>query len=468
MGDLGRVERYVCVAIFAGGLLMLSALPSAAQKAPIPRRTVRYVVDSGLHEGVGAESVVAFSQLIEVPGVPWLRLHFSAYELGRASYILITSLLDGGVQRLDAQSLPQWNSSSAFFNGDAVELELHVAPQDRAVFVKIDQITVGEWVGDVMAERLTAAAEGGVPESLCAGDDRVSSGDPRVGRIMPVGCTGWIVSNGAHLTAGHCAGADMQILEFNVPSSLPDGTPVAADPDDQYPIGTVDFFNDGAGAIGNDWAVFACNPNSNTGLLPVQAQGAFYRMSRDDSPASVRVTGYGLDSTPPGSTGGYNSDSQTQQTDTGSYLGETIEGPSDVIIEYTVDTEGGNSGSPVIILGTTTTLGIHTNAGCNPPNVGNTGTGFEHDNLENAIQTFPGGVVRYADVGHPHAASLGDGTVLRPFDTVVEAINAVPSGGIVSVVAGSYTKAAGNVFTAGQDGKSLLIEAPVGSVIIGN
>lgn len=436
------------------------ALPLWAQPAPIPYHRQPYQLDSGVLKGLQAETASLFRETVQVPGAPWLRLHFDDYDLGTQSFIMITSLADGAQQILDADSLTQWYNSSAFFNGDAVEVELYVAAGETDVFIKVEEITVGEWADGVSAE------------SICGDDDdRVRSTDPRVGRIVPAGCTGWITSNGAHLTAGHCTdgtGIYMQTLEFNVPDSEPNGTIQHPGPEDQYPIdaGSIVFFDDGWGRIGNDWTVFGCNANSNTGLLPVQAQNAFYRMSRDDSPNDVRVTGYGNDNMPPGSTGDLNSDSQTQQTHWSAYLGETVEGHSDVIIEYIVDTTGGSSGSPVIIYGTTTTLGIHTNAGCDPPDDGNHGTGFEHNNLENAIETFPGSNVVYADVGHPAAAE--DGTVFRPYKTVTEAITAVLNNGIVSIVAGSYSAAAGNTFTVGADGKSMTIVAPVGTVMIGN
>jgi len=445
------------------------ALPLWAQPAPIPHHRQPYRLDSGVQKGLKAETASLFRETVQAAGVPWLRLHFDDYNLGTQSFIRITSLADGAQQILDADSLGDWYGSSAFFNGDAVEVELYVASGETDVFIKIQEITVGEWpdIGDIG----TAGGDVGIA-SICGDDDyRVRSTDPRVGRIVPVGCTGWIVSNGAHLTAGHCTdgtGTHIQTLEFNIPDSLADGTIQHPGPEDQYPIdaSSIVFFNDGDGEIGNDWAVFGCNANSNTGLLPVQAQNAFYRMSRDHSPANVRVTGCGQDDIPTGSTGSWNSDNQTLQTHWGAYLRETVEGPSDVIIEYTADTTGGSSGSPVIIYGTTTTLGIHTNGGCDPPDNGNRGTGFEHDNLENAIQTFPGSNVVYADALHPAASE--DGTVFRPYNTVAEAISAVLNNGIVSIVAGSYTAAAGNTFTIGADGKRMTLVAPVGTVIIGN
>jgi len=453
----------IALAVLAGG----GAVPLCAQPAPIPHHRQPYLLDSGVQKGLEAETASLFRETVQAAGVPWLRLHFVDYDLGEQSFVRITSLGDGAVQILDADSLGHWYGSSAFFNGDAVEVELYVAPVETDVFIKIQEITVGEWAG---GGDVGTAGDVGIA-SICGGeDDRVRSTDPRVGRIVPVGCTGWITSNGAHLTAGHCTdgtGTHMQTLEFNVPDSLSDGTIQHPDPEDQYPIdaSSIVFFNDGGGEIGNDWTVFGCNANSNTGLLPIQGQNAFYRMSRDHSPTNVRITGCGEDNMPPGSTGGLNSDNQTQQTHWGAYLREVVEGASDVFIEYTVDTMGGSSGSPVIIYGTTTTLGIHTNAGCNPPDNGNTGTGFEHDNLENAIQTFLGSNVVYADSGDLVAPE--DGTVFRPFDTVAEAISAVLDNGIVSIVTGSYTAAAGNTFTAGEDGKRMTFSVPVGSVTIG-
>ena len=44
----------------------------------------------------------------------------------------------------------------------------------------------------------------------------------------------------------------------------------------------------------------------------------------------------------------------------------------------------------------------------------------------------------------------------------------VVSGGVVSIVAGTYSAAAGNTFTAGADGKAMTLSAPCGTVFIGN
>ena len=90
----------------------------------------------------------------------------------------------------------------------------------------------------------------------------------------------------------------MTILEFNVPQSLANGTTVQAAPQDQYPVVAGSIVSmEGTGD--NDWAVFNVGRNANTNLLPVQAQNAFYRLSTDLTPATIRITGYGVDGPAP-------------------------------------------------------------------------------------------------------------------------------------------------------------------------
>lgn len=76
---------------------------------------------------------------------------------------------------------------------------------------------------------------------------------------MPIGCTGWLTSTGAVLTAGYCATAQrlprLKTMEFNVPVSQPDGTIQRAQPKDQYPIDSASFISNTGD--GNDWATRA-------------------------------------------------------------------------------------------------------------------------------------------------------------------------------------------------------------------
>jgi hypothetical protein len=61
----------------------------------------------------------------------------------------------------------------------------------------------------------------------------------------------------------------------------------------------------------------------------------------------------------------------------------------------------------------------------------------------------------------------GTGSVLRPYDTMVEAVNAAPSGSLVQIFASSYAAATGHILVAGADGRSMRLEALLGQVVIG-
>ena len=352
------------LALLAVVLGPLAAL-ATAQTAEIPRRTVERTWDSGMHNGNKARGgrdesgQLVASKIIAEPGVPWLQLQFGKGRLGRQSRIEITSLYDGATQVLDARSFEQWNNQSAYFNGDAVEVRVLVGPQDRAVRVQLKSLVVGEW---------------GPPgtKSICGSDNRIASSETRVARIDPIGCTGWNISNGKQLTAGHClAGSGNTTLSFEPPASLSDGTVQFPGPDKQYAInqGSFQFTN---GGVGNDWGVFSVANNSQTGLQPMAAQGSF-NFVQNLGPSTIRITGFGVDS---GTT------NQTNQTHTGPNSGS-----SGTTMRYAVDTMGGNSGSPVIDTATGNAVGIHTHGGCTSSGGSNSGTSFFNSAAWTAINS---------------------------------------------------------------------------------
>ena len=445
-------------------------------------------LDTGRHAGAPAESAIspvepgpaglAFSDVIEVKGAPWLRLHLGDYQLGPGSYLLLTALEDGAWQRLDAASLPDWYNASAYFNGDAVKVELYVAPGDQGAYAQFDRLTVGER-GATLLSRWTGGDF--APESLCGGDSRVASNDGRVGRLYVGGCTAWLVSNGAVLTAGHCTDFDPDgggpqlpngtndlsgVVEFDVPASDADGTPNMAAPNNQYPVNTTGtrwrFDGEGQG-LGKDWSVFRINPNANTGARAHAVRG-FFRMT-NVTPATtqtIRITGHGADNSPAGSTGGDNAQNVTNQTSTGSYEGRfTGNTAADLFHTYKVDTMPASSGSPIIWDNNGYTIGIHTNGGCASDGSGaNGGTSFDVDALENALQIFPAGTTRYADTAAPYLGGGENGLIYMPYNTVNEAVGAVPAGGTVSIVAGTYDEPAQTI------NKQVTLVAPVGTVVI--
>lgn len=430
---------------------------------------------TGVHSNNSQGEIVAYRGEVRVPGANWFRIRIADYNLGQRSYIRFVSLKDGGEQRLDAASMAHWYSSTAYFNGDAVSVELHVAPGEQGIFVIGSDVTsdVSEGVGKSVEEIETPHG----PDALCGTDTRVADTDPRVGRIISgtntawVGwCTAWLTSNGSVLTAGHCLDdddngvADLMngVVEFDVPASNANGTINRAAPNNQYPINANTFVFRNVG-VGQDWAVFAVNPNTGGGLLPHYTRG-FFRMSNQNPSTNdtMRVTGYGQDdsppgSSPPGSPNRFNTQSQTEQTATGPYLGNGGSGQARWH-EARVVAEPGNSGSPMIWEANGFTVGIVSHEGCDGSNERTSATSFTNPLLAQAVQDFPGGNTVYVDASPPTQSRTG--TVFHPFTNVSDAVNAVVSGGRISIVAGSYS---GPITI----NKAVTLVAPVGAVTIG-
>ena len=398
-----RLLRWPAMLSLVAALHVYSGESVQGTPARFESRDVAVSVDSGSVGNVAEPAgplddrgpVVVFSEVIEVPGVPWLRLHFERCELsgsrmaGKSSFLRIASLADEAVQRLDAATVREWGMSSAYFNGEAVRLELLAYPNTGPHRVVVNKIRVG-----------VATAS---PESLCDNDDdRVPVDDARVGRIWPIGCTAWLIGHQCFLTAGHCVDDDpdecgpqlpdgvpdtaftTSVVEFNVPASRSNGTAVRAHPDDQYPIDpdSIQFAYAGCSSIGNDWAYFGCRANANTGMTPFEAQQAAFVLA-EAAPApdetAIQITGYGDDANDP-------QRAYTCQTDIGTY--DVLAG---TVIRYNdLDTEGGDSGAPIHHLGLEQAIGIHTNGGCDSPGGANMGTAIQNAGLQAALASPQG------------------------------------------------------------------------------
>ena len=334
-------------------------------------------VDSGLVENTGVGPQVVYTTDIDIPGAPWIRLKFEdvllsgAVGSGTESYLLLTSHEDGAYQYLNAEHVAQWRSTSAYFNGEAVTVELVAHPDTGPNRLTMSEVYVGQiYTGD---------------RSICGpDDDRVLSTDARVGRLQPGGCTAWMIDDCHHcfLSAGHCFspnGDENTIVEFNVPLSDTDGSLNHPPPEDQYsidPFSLQKHYIDNA-PPGDDWAYFGCFPNSNTGLSPGEAQGDWFSLTAPPAVGGqdIRVTGYGTVDPPITPTW-----EQVQKTHAGPY-----DAFSGTLVQYQTDTTEGNSGSPVIIDGTNQAIGIHTNGGCSAAGGANSGTGSNHSGLQAAI-----------------------------------------------------------------------------------
>jgi len=357
---------------------VLATVPSTlGQTAPLGTRFVPTGVDSGFVENGGPTPAVIFSTTITVPDATWLRLQYEAVELagdihaGTGSYLLVTSLEDGAFQFQNALHVEQWQKTSAYFNGDAVLIQLVAYPGTGPNRLAISQ---------------TMADDGTTPESICGPtDDRLLSGDVRAARALPIGCTAWLLEDCNHCfgTAGHCT-SSLSTIQFNVPLSDANGGLRHPGPEDQYSVdaSSIQFVN---GGVGNDWGYFGCFRNSTTNLTAYEAQGAAFKVA-PPPPAQqqdIRITGYGTMSVP-------RTWSQVQKTHVGpffSFIGTTL--------RYQTDTTGGNSGSPVILDSTQEAIGVHTHGGCGNPigSTSNAGTGSNHSSWQAALAA-PRGVCK--------------------------------------------------------------------------
>jgi len=386
------------VANLVAGLVVAST--ASAQMAPVASRSVPIGIVSGDAQVLVAErnatpasqrainelseqeltaDTVVWADVVDVPDAAWLRLYFKDVTLSgdaatqSGAYLRITSLLDGHTQKLNAESLKQWNNSSAYFNGDRVLVEIISAAANAPARVTIDRADAGE----------APVMQGGYgPRSICGTtDDRALSSDPKNARHMPVGCTSWLINdtNKQFLLAGHCNPVSGNVFQFNVPLSTSTGATVNPSPDDQYVVDLSSKQSQNI-AIGQDWCYIGVLANSNHGLTPAQKMGGGTYILASTPPAvagqTIRITGFGTTSSPVSNTW-----NQAQKTHTGPY--RTFSGTS---LTYSVDTTGGNSGSPVEDLSTGRAIGIHTNAGCtSTAGTANSGTGINNAALQTAL-----------------------------------------------------------------------------------
>ena len=245
-----------------------------------------YEKDSGVLVNGDAVSKTVYEHTVQVNNAAWLRIYLGDVQLGQGSFVRFTSLLDGEVQELDADGLAMWENSSAYFNGDAVTVELVAGAATALNRIKI------EMVARTIIDEAQLGC--GFPCGICGPDDRVPSSVNFASRLLPAGCTATLyTSTSCLVSAGHCIFGSM-VIQFNVPPSnsncSTNNPPVA----DQFPILTVDFINNG---IGDDWSVMTSGTN-NLGETAFQRYGE--RLPISDVPVAtgdpLTVWGYGIDS----------------------------------------------------------------------------------------------------------------------------------------------------------------------------
>lgn len=334
-------------AALAASLLAASPalLAQETLDAPPPSFDVAFVHDTGPVANLGAAPQVVLSFPVTVQGSSWLRLYFADVTLagdpglGSGSILRLTSTTDAEVQELDARGVERWSRSSAYFNGDTVLVEVLAQPGTGANRVVLERVTAG------------LPPPGGA-DNHCGTDARIASYDGRGARLLPAGCTAWLISDckSCFLSAGHCIGANM-VAEFNVPPSSTGGGLMHPPIEDQFPIDPASVQAQNAG-VGFDWGYFGGLVN-NLGETPLEHQLARWGTSAApplNTQHVIRITGYGTDA---------GVDNQIQQTVTGTWTGLQAN-----YLNFSTYVEGGNSGSPVIHEPTGTAIGITTHTSC--------------------------------------------------------------------------------------------------------
>ena len=335
------------------------------------------------------EQHVLFDDIVAVSNAAWIRLHFGATKLDRDSFIRVTSLRDGEVQELDASTLSLWKSSSAYFNGNAVRVELIAGGLTNNTM----SIETATW------ELMDSDRGDGC--GICSADDRTPSSDNRFARLMPVGCSATMYNtDSCFVTAGHCL-YSADVLEFNVPDSNSNCSVNHPPVVDQFPVIAQAGDN---GGVGSDYGGMKAGTNSS-GETPYERYGIMAPIASSiPSSGYLTVNGYGVDS--------QCVRSQTQQFCDGPMLSLT----GDTVI-YNLDVTYGNSGSSILYNGEIIGVVTHCSYSCE-----NYGTRIDTSGFIAARETTcPGGsdptgaccvgtscsVTTEADCGGTY---LGDGT----------------------------------------------------------
>ncbi|MFM9996113.1 MAG: hypothetical protein ACKVU4_09965 [Phycisphaerales bacterium] len=417
-------------ALVAAAVLGACASGASAQTAPVLSERAAVAIDSGpvANNAPAGAAALVWSGMVHVPRAPWLRLKFDQVALagqvgaGNGAYLLLTSMQDGGQQPMNARAIGEWSHTSAYFNGDAVLVELYAYPGTGPSRVVMSEVTAG------------VAGMGPQIETICGPtDDRVLSSDPRNARLMPIGCTAWLIDLGncanRFLTAGHCISTTTTnaVVQFNVPLSSASGTPINPAPQDQYPVIQSSIQSNNGLGVGLDGAQFFSAVNSVSNQAPRFVQNAAYTVaSAAPQPSSqvTRVTGYGVTSAPITPTW-----SQVQKTHTGAFVSRN----PPTALQYTVDTTGGNSGSPVILESTGEAIGIHTHGGCTSTGGSNSGTAIDYPTVQGYLANPLAGCIPFGPLSIAHTPV----TLIPPGTPTVLNVQVTPN--TQQVVPGSPT-----------------------------
>ena len=102
IGRYGRLSMRLLVLAMIQQFLLPPGQAQAGTWGILPHE-----LHSGQYSNSSSNDLIAFSHVINVEGFDRLRLRFEDYQLGRRSYVEVTSLLDRHQQRLHRVNLPR-------------------------------------------------------------------------------------------------------------------------------------------------------------------------------------------------------------------------------------------------------------------------------------------------------------------------------------------------------------------------
>lgn len=408
----------------AAGLWLAFTASAHATDATLPiafhPQSLSLDVDSDWAAATSASPAPVFSKRVEVPGAAWIRLNLDGTvlpgdeSLGEGAFLRITSLLDGATQEMHASHLEQWHHQSAYFNGDAVQVELISSASAGMSRLRITGATY-----EIAADTVPAGDDDGAPRSYCGMYDlRELSDDPRVARVVfDTGAIGTVSiiddPNHTFLTAGPIAAAlnGNSVIEFHAPLTYPNGTTlVHPAPSDQYvaDLSSVQRASGAAGS-GDNWGYFGAFGNSTTGLTPFQAQGAFFTLADIVPPVDgrqIRTTGNGFTQPPIFRTWSF-----VQKSEAGAYVGNT-----GTRVLFRTSLTSGDGGTLIVDETSGEVIGIASEDGCTATGGSNAATAITNPNLRIALNHPLGvciAVLLDLPNGTPELLNPNGGTTIR-------------------------------------------------------
>jgi len=431
-----RLSLVALVAVALSG----SSLAAESNEGPQYARPQAYAYSSPSLENQLAQTRPVHRKIVRSIGGTSIRIFFREVNVFDGGFLVATSLLDGSTHVLTPNEIAKWSSTTGYFNGDSVLLELWLAPGQQGSY-EIDHLLVGHPI----IQHVT----------ICGVDDRVPSNDNRAVRMLngsgTSACSGWLIStDDCVFSAGHCMPTYASVAEVNVPASSSGGGLQHPPLPDQFPVnqGSLTFTN---GGTGNDFGLGKLFTN-NLGQSASALHG-FYSLATSvpNAGETIRVVGYGSDD---GNT------NQTHQTDTGPF-----HSASGTALRYTVDTTGGNSGSVVIHESSGQAIAIHTHGGCTSSGGFNTGTSVLHSGVQNLFSAncsqggpptaefsvASGGAVVGVPVAFSDTSSNGPSTWAWDFDEDAQTDSTAQNPTFTYASAGTYDVTLTVTNTSGSD-----------------